>query len=109
MRSGLASPAVDAALSFASRAARGGRSVCANANLTHTYGHYGRTLRRDTTAGHHGRTPRQRSSTRRIRGLGGLTVTDFEADETQGDSALSRRDFLLRSGQIGWMFSVLGS
>ncbi|HEV7703021.1 MAG TPA: hypothetical protein VGO46_01970, partial [Gemmatimonadaceae bacterium] len=25
------------------------------------------------------------------------------------DSALTRRDFLLRSGQVGWMFSVLGS
>ena len=36
-------------------------------------------------------------------------MTDFKAEETQSDSALSRRDFLLRSGQIGWMFSVLGS
>ena len=36
-------------------------------------------------------------------------MTDFKAEETQGDTALSRRDFLLRSGQIGWKFSVLGS
>ena len=36
-------------------------------------------------------------------------MTGSKAEETQGDSALSRRDFLLRSGQIGWMFSVLGS
>jgi photosystem II stability/assembly factor-like uncharacterized protein len=36
-------------------------------------------------------------------------VTDLKADETQSDSTLTRRDFLLRSGQIGWMFSVLGS
>ena len=31
------------------------------------------------------------------------------SDEMQNGSALTRRDFLLRSGQIGWMFSVLGS
>jgi photosystem II stability/assembly factor-like uncharacterized protein len=36
-------------------------------------------------------------------------VTDLKSDETQSDSSLTRRDFLLRSGQIGWMFSVLGS
>ena len=36
-------------------------------------------------------------------------MNDFEADETRSDPALTRRDFLLRSGQIGWMFSVLGS
>ena len=39
----------------------------------------------------------------------GWRVTDIKAEETSSDSALSRRDFLLRSGQIGWMFSVLGS
>jgi hypothetical protein len=39
----------------------------------------------------------------------GWTVTDIKSDEAQGDPALTRRDFLLRSGQIGWMFSVLGS
>jgi photosystem II stability/assembly factor-like uncharacterized protein len=33
-----------------------------------------------------------------------------KADATSsGDSGLSRRDFLLRAGQIGWTFSVLGS
>ncbi|MBK5188054.1 MAG: hypothetical protein JJD97_07395 [Gemmatimonadaceae bacterium] len=36
-------------------------------------------------------------------------MTDNTADDTAGDSGLSRRNFLLRSGQIGWMFSVLGS
>jgi len=36
-------------------------------------------------------------------------VTDFTADETQSTLSLTRRNFLLRSGQIGWMFSVLGS
>jgi photosystem II stability/assembly factor-like uncharacterized protein len=38
-----------------------------------------------------------------------LVVTHDKADETQSDSTFTRRDFLLRSGQIGWMFSVLGS
>ena len=36
-------------------------------------------------------------------------MTDIEADETPSDSSLTRRNFLLRSGQVGWMFSVLGS
>ncbi|HMI58656.1 MAG TPA: hypothetical protein VK511_11435, partial [Gemmatimonadaceae bacterium] len=31
------------------------------------------------------------------------------AQDRQSDSTLTRRDFLLRSGQLGWMFSVLGS
>jgi len=34
---------------------------------------------------------------------------DDEALEMHNDSTLTRRDFLLRSGQLGWMFSVLGS
>ncbi|HEY2896393.1 MAG TPA: hypothetical protein VGJ12_04585 [Gemmatimonadaceae bacterium] len=39
----------------------------------------------------------------------GWTVTDLKSVEARSDSALTRRDFLLRGGQIGWMFSVLGS
>ena len=40
---------------------------------------------------------------------GRIEVTDIKADDTASDSGLSRRDFLLRAGQIGWTFSVLGS
>jgi photosystem II stability/assembly factor-like uncharacterized protein len=36
-------------------------------------------------------------------------VKGTNADESMHDSELSRRDFLLRAGQIGWTFSVLGS
>jgi hypothetical protein len=36
-------------------------------------------------------------------------VTQNTTDESQAGSPLTRRDFLLRSGQIGWLFSVLGS
>ena len=35
--------------------------------------------------------------------------TEHASDAAQVDDTLTRRDFLLRSGQIGWMFSVLGS
>jgi hypothetical protein len=45
----------------------------------------------------------------RLRTFWREAVTEFKADDAQGDSTLTRRDFLLRSGQIGWMFSVLGS
>jgi photosystem II stability/assembly factor-like uncharacterized protein len=38
-----------------------------------------------------------------------VTVTHDNTQERQGDSTLTRRDFLLRSGQLGWMFSVMGS
>jgi len=42
--------------------------------------------------------------------IGENRVTNPKADATSpGDSGLSRRDFLLRAGQIGWTFSVLGS
>ncbi len=36
-------------------------------------------------------------------------MTTDNTDRMPDDLGLSRRDFLLRSGQIGWMFSVLGS
>ncbi|MEP7067142.1 MAG: hypothetical protein ABI889_13995, partial [Gemmatimonadota bacterium] len=36
-------------------------------------------------------------------------MTNVKVGEKESDASLTRRDFLLRSGQIGWMFSVLGS
>lgn len=36
-------------------------------------------------------------------------MKDDNVQDRQTDSTLTRRDFLLRSGQVGWMFSVLGS
>ncbi|MDQ2766900.1 MAG: hypothetical protein M3Y30_07060, partial [Gemmatimonadota bacterium] len=36
-------------------------------------------------------------------------MTHSDGPPERGDSALTRRDFLLRGGQLGWMFSVLGS
>ncbi|MEP7087106.1 MAG: hypothetical protein ABI884_07205, partial [Gemmatimonadota bacterium] len=36
-------------------------------------------------------------------------MTTDNTDRILDDLGLSRRDFLLRSGQLGWMFSVLGS
>ena len=36
-------------------------------------------------------------------------MTHDDESKEPSDSALTRRDFLLRSGQLGWMFSVLGS
>ncbi|MEO8880533.1 MAG: hypothetical protein ABI446_09055, partial [Gemmatimonadaceae bacterium] len=36
-------------------------------------------------------------------------MTTEDMDRMPEDDGLSRRDFLLRSGQLGWMFSVLGS
>ena len=36
-------------------------------------------------------------------------MTHDDERDSQSISALTRRDFLLRSGQLGWMFSVLGS
>src|SRR4051812_29408573 len=54
---------------------------------------------------HHGDNPFTFAALR----TGGSAVTKDKAEEKEGDSALTRRNFLLRSGQIGWMFSVLGS
>jgi len=38
-----------------------------------------------------------------------MAVTDDKETDMETPEGLSRRDFLLRSGQLGWMFSVLGS
>lgn len=41
--------------------------------------------------------------------FGRMTVINDKTGQAETPAGLSRRDFLLRSGQLGWMFSVLGS